>query len=117
MGNMTGSKRSFKAGGSIIGMVVAIICLAAMPARVQAETCENVVQQLNQGLSPRIDEQELVGIIRNLNSSNRLPDKFVTKGQATRMGWRPGKNLWSSAMLKGKSIGGDRFGNREGRLP
>jgi guanyl-specific ribonuclease Sa len=33
------------------------------------------------------------------------------------LGWNPGSNLWGYDRLKGKSIGGDVFGNREGRLP
>jgi len=33
------------------------------------------------------------------------------------MGWSPGKDLWASPDLRGKSIGGDRFNNREGKLP
>ena len=45
----------------------------------------------------------------------RLPQRYVTKDQAERLGWRPGMDLWKAA--PGKSIGGDRFGNREGLLP
>ncbi len=84
-----------------------------------AETCENVVRQLNRQLSPRIDEQELVEALRSLNASgNRnLPDRYVTKKQAKKMGWRSGSDLWSFRRLQGKSIGGDYFGNHEGRLP
>ncbi len=58
-------------------------------------------------------------MLQNLNGSNnaKFPPKFVTKGQAKKMGWRPGKNLWAYKKLKGKSIGGDTFTNREGQLP
>jgi hypothetical protein len=87
------------------------------PAR--AESCESVVRALNQRLSSRIDEDELVSVLRSLNGSGgrKLPPKFVTKRQARSMGWRPGKDLWTSPGLRGKSIGGDRFNNREGKLP
>jgi len=82
-------------------------------------TCESVVHALNQRLHPGIDEEELVSILRSLTaSSNReLPPKFVTKGQAKKRGWRPGRDLWKVHDLRGKSIGGDRFHNREGKLP
>ena len=47
---------------------------------------------------------------------NELPDNFITKDEATKLGWVSTKlNLWEVA--KGKCIGGDKFGNREGLLP
>ena len=46
----------------------------------------------------------------------KLPGNYITKDQAERLGWRSSAgNLWQVA--DGKSIGGDRFGNYEGRLP
>jgi hypothetical protein len=46
----------------------------------------------------------------------RLPDNFITKKDARRLGWDPSRgNLRDVA--PGKSIGGDVFGNREKRLP
>jgi guanyl-specific ribonuclease Sa len=45
-----------------------------------------------------------------------LPSNFITKAEATKLGWKANEgNLWDVA--KGMSIGGDRFGNREGLLP
>lgn len=45
-----------------------------------------------------------------------LPPNFITKKEAQSLGWIPAKgNLPDVA--PGKSIGGDRFGNREGLLP
>ena len=84
-----------------------------------AQTCETVVRDVNVRLSPRIDEQELIEIIRNLNNTNnkQLPAKFVNKKTARSRGWKSGKDLWSVAALRGSSIGGDRFQNRERRLP
>ncbi len=84
-----------------------------------AQSCEKVVRDLNVRLSPRIDQQELVEILRNLNDTHnkRLPAKFVNKKTARSWGWHPGKDLWSVSALRGASIGGDRFQNREGRLP
>ena len=84
-----------------------------------AESCEKVVHAVNMRLSNGIDEQELIGIIRNLNrtKSKRLPPPFVNKQEARSLGWKPGKDLWSVSALRGSSIGGDHFKNREGRLP
>lgn len=49
-----------------------------------------------------------------LHLYNHLPSNFITKKQAQKLGWEAG-DLWKFA--KGKSIGGDRFGNYEGLLP
>jgi len=60
------------------------------------------VHALNQRLSPGIDEEELVSVLRSLAASgNReLPPNFVTKGQATKRGWRPGRDLWEVPDLR-----------------
>ncbi|MBS1154905.1 MAG: putative ribonuclease precursor [Proteobacteria bacterium] len=80
-----------------------------------AASCEDTANALNQRLNPKINAVELAGILTHLNRSGRLPDQFVTKKAATAAGWRPGSNL--HATQPGKSIGGDRFGNYEKRLP
>lgn len=47
---------------------------------------------------------------------NELPPNFITKSEAEKLGWQSDKgNLWEVA--DGKSIGGDKFGNRESILP
>lgn len=101
-----------------LAVLAAVAALFPSPPA-HAESCESVVHALNQRLSPRIDEGELVSVLRSLNGSGgrKLPPKFVTKRQARSLGWRPGQDLWSSPDLRGKSIGGDRFNNREGNLP
>ena len=97
-----------------VGVVAAWV---TPPAR--AERCEVVVRELNQSLRPRIDEKELFIILKVLNEpdNQRLPPKFATKDQAKKVGWKPGTDLWGYDRLKGKSIGGDIFGNRERKLP
>ncbi len=51
-----------------------------------------------------------------LHAFEELPPNYITKANARDLGWdsREG-NLWDVA--PGCSIGGDRFGNREGLLP
>jgi ribonuclease T1 len=89
------------------------------PASALAGSCESAVQELSQKLQPKIDEAELVDILLSLNrtGNRQLPAKFVTKQEAKAAGWRPGQNLWASGELRGKSLGGDRFGNYEKKLP
>jgi ribonuclease T1 len=87
--------------------------------RVYAESCQKVVHAVNAQLSSKIDERELVEILQSLNRTNnkKLPPGFMTKREAQSRGWKPGKDLWSVNELRGASIGGDRFNNREERLP
>lgn len=55
-------------------------------------------------------------VVNYVREHGRLPDYYITKNQARSQGWdaRDG-NLCS--VLPGKAIGGDRFSNRENRLP
>ncbi len=100
-------------------VIVVFLILFLFPALAFAESCEGVVYALNLRLSPKIDELELVEMLRSLNDTDNrnLPSRFVTKREAREQGWKPGRDLWSVRSLRGSSIGGDRFGNREGRLP
>ena len=95
------------------------ISLTADTQLSKSNSCQAVVSELNQSLSPKIDEKELVSVLRALNKTRnkRLPAKFVTKKRAQKMGWKPGRDLWNSEDLVGKNLGGDVFSNREGRLP
>lgn len=51
-----------------------------------------------------------------LRTYKHLPNNYITKSEAEKLGWDSSKgNLWE--VTDKKSIGGDRFGNREGKLP
>ncbi len=43
-----------------------------------------------------------------------LPGNYITKKEARQLGWQSGS---LDAIAEGKSIGGDHFGNYEGKLP
>jgi ribonuclease T1 len=115
------SRRPFSEQKLIIHTLLLLLLASVVPNYIyaQAQSCRTVVHILNSRLSPKIDEQELFNILQTLNSTgNRhLPDKFITKKQARESGWRPGRDLWSVENLKGSSLGGDRFMNREHSLP
>lgn len=83
----------------------------------QAADCNAVAVRLGGSLQPSINAAQLATTLQSLNENGRLPDSYVTKREAGNAGWRPGKPLWSVPGLQGKSIGGDRFGNFERRLP
>lgn len=46
----------------------------------------------------------------------KLPKNYITKEEAKKLGWDISKNNLSDIAV-GKSIGGDRFGNYENKLP
>lgn len=55
-------------------------------------------------------------VISYVKQNHKLPDYYITKNEARKQGWNPSQgNLCD--VLPGKAIGGDKFGNRERRLP
>ena len=50
-----------------------------------------------------------------LFAHGELPPNFITKAEAEALGWTSGQDLHKYA--PGKSIGGEYFGNYEGKLP
>ena len=55
-------------------------------------------------------------VIDYVKSNHRLPDYYITKGEARNQGWVASKgNLCD--VLPGRAIGGDNFSNREKTLP
>ncbi|KQT20525.1 ribonuclease N [Chryseobacterium sp. Leaf404] len=59
---------------------------------------------------------EATTVISYVKKNHKLPDYYLTKNEAKKQGWNPSKgNLCE--VLPGKAIGGDYFGNREGKLP
>ncbi len=56
-----------------------------------------------------------VETIETIRETGYLPDYYITKRKARDWGWHPGDDLCDVA--DGYVIGGDRFGNRERRLP
>ena len=61
-------------------------------------------------------DAEFIQVSNYIRENHRLPANYITKKEAKKSGWNPGKaNLWKVA--PGKSIGGDLFSNRERLLP
>lgn len=73
---------------------------------------ENPIQQ-PADIAALTDEETVVNYVRQ---NNRLPDYYITKNQARKLGWKPETGNHCE-VLPGKAIGGDHFGNRENRLP
>lgn len=94
----------------------------------QDETSTQSKEQENITNNKETEDNESNGIEENkeysskeevaayINKYDKLPSNYITKKEAESLGWESSKgNLWDVA--DGKSIGGDRFGNREGLLP
>lgn len=58
---------------------------------------------------------EFVATVESLRETGDLPEWYLQKREARDLGWRPGSDLCDVA--PDGVIGGDRFQNREGRLP
>ncbi len=99
-------------------ILMGILSVMLVSGQAHAASCETVAKTLNTRLQQQLNEGELSDILATLNETkNReLPARFVTKKQAKNAGWSPGQDLWAVTALKGKSIGGDVFGNFEQRL-
>jgi len=75
----------------------------------QAENADRTIRE-----DGRYSSKEDVAMYIHLYGE--LPDNFITKKQAEKLGWESDEaNLWE--VTDQMSIGGDRFGNREGLLP
>ena len=57
---------------------------------------------------------DLENVVLYLDTYGELPDNYITKNEARKLGWEGGT---PERFLEGAAIGGDYFGNREGLLP
>jgi len=64
-------------------------------------------------ISALTQQQRVAGY---LHQHQQLPPLYLKKSEARRQGWDPARGNLCEA-LPGRAIGGDRFSNREGRLP
>lgn len=94
-----------------------------------SQTDESQAEQVEQTEQPESDEADEAAVIDEsgsytskdevalyIHTYGHLPDNFVTKDEAEDAGWKT-EGLDIDEACPGKSIGGDRFGNREGLLP
>jgi guanyl-specific ribonuclease Sa len=112
---------AFLFGG--LGMFLVMYLMNGFPKKnTSAETQNNtaktkVVKSSNQnstGDISQITKAEVV--IEFVKVNHQLPDFYLTKNKAKKLGWIPSKaNLCE--VLPGRAIGGDHFSNREKQLP
>jgi hypothetical protein len=93
---------------------LARLLLLALLLAAPAAADEAGLQAFARGIGLR-DVEGFVETVTSLRRSGELPERYLTKDEAEDQGWRPGSDLCDVA--PDGSIGGDRFGNRERRLP
>ena len=109
----------FACMGLLFGMSVMYIYnnfIAEKKAPVQTEKFDqNSAEKFENTLS--IDQLTSENtVIDFVKKNHQLPDYYLTKNEAKKLGWNASQgNLCE--VLPGKAIGGDHFGNREGKLP
>ena len=87
--------------------------VAALNSLVYEEPEEKAKEKETKVSGPIIEPQDIADYIFE---HGELPDNFITKKEAQKLGWDSSWN-YVSDVAPGKSIGGDRFGNYEGLLP
>lgn len=124
---MNGKIRSlfFICTGLLFGMGVMYIYNNFIADKKAVHSAERVVEygssgKTGTGYSPdqtSIDELTAEKkVVPYVKQNHRLPEYYITKNEARKLGWNPAKGNLCEA-LPGKAIGGDAFGNREKILP
>ncbi len=94
-------------------LVAAIMLLTGCAANASGNRNQNYTKQ-EAAASEAMDEAQRIADY--IFENGKLPDNFIRKQEAERLGWDSRYN-YVSDVAPGKSIGGDRFGNYEERLP
>ena len=100
-------------------MSLSLIACSDMDLTFEDEDQADGVEKTNDEVN-RIDEDGRYStkedVALYLHTYDKLPQNFITKRKAVDLGWEANKgNLWD--VSDKMSIGGDKFGNREKRLP
>lgn len=106
-------------------LLLALLAAGPGPAWAQAARVCGLDQPVAAGHGERLRRfAEEIGLARieafvrvssTVHRTGDLPDCYLTKDEARGEGWRRGRDLWRHA--PGAAIGGNRFFNRERRLP
>jgi hypothetical protein len=98
----------------VAGLLLAALVVAVLEPGGDSAPQAGSLQELAVELG-MADPADFVEVVESVRTTGRLPDRYVDKRQARALGWEPGSDLCDSA--PDRVIGGDRFQNREGRLP
>lgn len=104
-----------KTGSFLLCMALVSHCATAA----ETVTCEKEINEVNTFLShngsPVINNvTDFVSTLRALNTTGRLPSRYITSEEAKRLGWsgKDSESLWGLKPTNGKWIGGDGLQNK-----
>lgn len=84
--------------------------------KVEDETENQSVDETQATISEDESYTDKESVALYIDTYDKLPKNYITKKEATKLGWESSKgNLWD--VTDKMSIGGDWFGNREKKLP
>lgn len=103
----------------IILLSISLISCSSVDLIFEDES-QDIEENLSEDLEEQIDEEGYYtskeDVSLYIHTYDKLPKNYMTKKEASDLGWESSKgNLWD--VTDEKSIGGDKFGNREGKLP
>jgi len=104
--------------GSIISEIISGSAVPSIQTEDAADsgTPQNTLHDSENSITEDGEYTEYADVAEYIHLYSRLPDNYITKREAMDLGWVSSEgNLWEVADQK--CIGGDIFGNREGRLP
>lgn len=112
-------KKSFNILALILALLLILAGCVAQPPSGSQEP-EEPSDQAGQAEESSIDENgsytDPYQVAEYIHTYKKLPPNFISKKEASSLGWDSDKgNLWE--VTDKMSIGGDKFGNREGLLP
>ena len=100
---------------ALLTALAALVVCGFFPAVSLSETWEERVLSAADTLEEDGSYTDLDHVAAYLVFYGALPENYITKAEAKKLGWKNSRDLWDFA--PGASIGGDAFGNREGLLP
>lgn len=105
---------SMKKQNKILYLLLSIILIFSMTGCLSAQN-----QSSQDTLSATIAESGTYtskeDVALYIHTYEKLPSNYITKSEAHKLGWKQKGTL--DEVAPGKSIGGDYFGNYEGKLP
>lgn len=103
----------------IITVLVLLVCLAGLALGCGNKANENTSKITTSKAQEQIAEKGSYiskdQVASYIHTYNKLPNNFITKAEAMKLGWKNKGTL--DEVAPGKSIGGDKFGNFEKKLP
>lgn len=106
--------------GAILAVALVLVGSIYLSAPKQERPAANTVISVQNDAAGQVQKGRAYSskgeVAEYIHMFGSLPPNYITKNEAQAAGWNSDRgNLWQ--VTDRKSIGGDRFGNREGILP